>query len=161
MHLLDTAIVTTLRDAGDAETGTILWATGMARETLFISVIALHELQAQAHEANQRSPNAGQLWRRWIEDHVMRAFDGRILAIDTAVVRRAAVLGYDEPRDGLLAATALEHGLTLATLRPRAFRTGRVKVFDPSDYAPETSVEDWRQAARAAPAWVKNLFVRS
>jgi predicted nucleic acid-binding protein len=163
MHLLDTSVVVALRDARGraADPGMVLWASSVARETLFLSVITLHELETQASDAAARDKMAGQQWRSWIDDHVLRAFEGRILAVDAPVVRRAAMLGYGEPRDGLLAATALVHGLTLTTLRPRAFRAGRVKVFDPIGYAPESAVEDWRQAARATPGWVKNLFVRS
>jgi predicted nucleic acid-binding protein len=163
MHLLDTPVVAALRNArsAGADPGMTLWASGVPRQSLFISAITLHELEDQAARAERQDRNTGAMWRAWIDDHVMRAFDGRVLAVDAAVVRRAAGLGYAEQRDGLIAATALEHGLTLATLRPRAFKTGRVRVFNPLGYAPEASVDDWRQAARAAPAWVKNLFVRS
>ena len=51
----------------------------------------------------------------WINDQVMTAFDGRILPVDVAVVRRRGALAYANARDGLMAATALEHGLTLVT----------------------------------------------
>ena len=157
MHLLNTPIVLALRHARDGrrDRGLSAWAAHAPRHSLFISALTLFELESYAAQDDS------DLWRRWLDDHVMRAFDGRILAIDASVVRRATQLGYRDQRDGLLAATALEHGLTLATDRPRAFKAGRVKTFDPATYVHETSVEDWRQAARATPAWVKNLFVRS
>lgn len=161
MHLLDTSVVTALRGGRGADRGMMAWAAGVPRHSLFISAIVLHELEGQAAEAARRDRAAGALWRNWLDDHVMRAFDGRVLAVDAPVVRRAAQLDYRDPRDGLIAATALEHGLTLATLRPRAFRLGKVKTFDPVGYVPTVAVDDWRQAARAAPVWVKNLFVRS
>jgi predicted nucleic acid-binding protein len=163
MHLLDTPVVAALRNArsAGADPGMTLWATSVPRQSLFISAITLHELEGQAARAESRDRHAGAMWRGWIDDHVMRAFEGRVLALDAPVVRRAATLDYADQRDALIASTALEHGLTLATLRPRAFKNGRVKVFNPLGYAPEASVDDWRQAARAAPAWVKNLFVRS
>jgi predicted nucleic acid-binding protein len=104
---------------------------------------------------------AGAAWRAWLDDQVMRAFDGRILAIDAAIVRRAARLDYADQRDALIAATALEHGLTLVTMRPRAFKAGKVKLFDPTAYVAASGEGDWRQATRAAPVWIKNLFVRS
>jgi toxin FitB len=157
MHLLDTSIVLALRHARDGSRtrGISAWAAQAPRHSLFLSAVSLFELEQLA--ARDGSP----LWRQWLDDHVMRAFDGRILAVDVAIVRRAAQLDYRDARDGLLAATTLEHGLTLATDRPRAFKAGRIKTFDPAAYVHETSVEDWRQAARATPAWVKNLFVRS
>ncbi len=163
MHLLDTPVVLALRKArsGGTDAGMAAWASGVQRQSLFVSALTLHELEGQAAQVGRRDRGAGAQWRAWIDDHVMRAFDGRVLAVDAAVVRRAAQLDYRDQRDALLAATALEHGLTLATLRPRAFKAGRVKTFNPIGFVPEAGVDDWRQAARAAPAWVKNLFVRS
>jgi predicted nucleic acid-binding protein len=163
MHLLDTLVVIALRDArgGRADPGLTDWASGTAPQSLFISAITLHELEGIAARAMRKDRAVGALWRTWLDDQVARAFDGRVLAIDAAIVRRAAALDYADQRDGLIAGTALEHGLTLATLRPRAFKAGRVKLFDPSRYVVDAPDGDWRQASRAAPAWIKGLFVRS
>jgi predicted nucleic acid-binding protein len=163
MHLLDTPVVVALRDArsGRADPGLTDWASGVAPQSLFISAITLHELEGIAARTMRKDRAAGALWRAWLDDQVVRAFDGRVLAIDAAIVRRAAAIDYADQRDGLIAATALEHGLTLATLRPRAFKAGRVKTFDPSRYVVDAGEGDWRQASRAAPAWIKGLFVRS
>jgi hypothetical protein len=61
----------------------------------------------------------------------------------------------------LLASTALEHGLTLVTRNIAAFKAGRVRTFNPWGYSPAAEEDaDWRQAARAGPLWLKNLFVR-
>lgn len=163
MHLLDTPVVTALRAArgGGGDPALAAWATGVAPQSLFVSAIVLHELEGAAAQAMRRDRASGAQWRAWIDDQVTRAFDGRILPVDAAIVRRAAQLGYADARDGLIAATALEHGLTLATLRPRAFKAGKVKLFDPTTHVAATGDGDWRQATRAAPVWIKNLFVRS
>lgn len=163
MHLLDTPLVIALRDArgGRADPGLTDWARGVAPQSLFISAVTLHELEGLAGRAMRKDRAAGAAWRTWLDDQVARAFEGRVLAVDAAIVRRAAALDYADQRDGLIAATALEHGLTLATSRPRAFKAGRVKQFDPSRYVADAGDGDWRQASRAAPAWIKGLFVRS
>ena len=163
MHLLDTPVVVALRDArgGRGDPGLTAWASGIAPQSLFISAITLHELEGVAAQAMRKDRVTGASWRAWLDDRVMPAFDGRVLAIDAAIVRRAAQLDYADQRHGLIAGTALEHGLTLATLRPRAFKAGRVKLFDPSRYVADAGDGDWRQATRAAPAWIKGLFVRS
>lgn len=164
MYLLDAPVVTALRDAraARADPALVAWAAGLTPQSLFLSAITLHELEGAAMQAARKDRAAGAHWRTWLDDHVMRAFDGRIIAVDAAVVRRAAQLDYADPRDALLAGTALEQGLTLATLRPRSFRLGKVKLLDPSRYVAETRGEDdWRQAARATPVWIKSLFVRS
>ena len=162
MHLLDTPVVLALRDArGKADPGLVAWAAELLPPSLFISAITLHELEENARQAMRKDRTVGATWRAWIDDQVLRAFDRRILAVDAAVVRRAARLDYADQRDALLASTALEHGLSLATLRPGAFRSGRVKVLDPTGYVASTGQGDWRQAVRATPMWLKNLFERS
>jgi predicted nucleic acid-binding protein len=97
---------------------------GVSRQSLFISALILHELESEAVHVARQDKAAGAIWRAWIDDQVMQAFNGRVLSIDTPVVRRAAQLGYEDQRDGLLAATALEHGFTLVTLRLAPFGTG-------------------------------------
>lgn len=165
MYLLDTDIVFELRKAKDglADAGLTAWAAGVARAGLFISVLAPIELEGAAAALARRDKALAGALRGWIKDRLLPAFEGRVLPLDAAVAAQRARIGYADGRDGLLAATALEHGLTLVTRRTAAFRAGRVKLFDPRGYAPATGDEDgdWRQAARGGPAWLKNLFVRA
>jgi toxin FitB len=86
-----------------------------------------------------------------------------VLPVDAAVVARLAKLGYADVRDGLLAATALEQGLTIVTRDRALFKAGRVRTLDPWEHRAEAEPEnegDWRQASRSAPVWLKSLFVR-
>ena len=78
-------------------------------------------------------------------------------------MRRRAQLPYANTRDGLLAATALEHGLTFVTHRVSAFRAGRVKLLNPSGYVAQTTDEDedWSHGTQAGHQWLKNLYVRA
>ena len=61
-------------------------------------------------------------------------YGDRILPVDVATARRwgqlSAVLGH-ESADILIAATALEHGLTVATRNVRHFEPTGVAVVDP------------------------------
>jgi toxin FitB len=165
MYLLDTGIVLELRKAksGRTDPGFARWAAGMSRQNLFISAISLLELQNAAAQLERKDRPSGLALRAWIAGQVIGAFEGRILPVDAAVAKRLGNLPYSNARDGLLAATALEHGLTLVTQDKRAFKAGRVKILNPWGYTPEAGEEDadWRQAARAAPLWLKNLFVRT
>ena len=84
-----------------------------------------------------------------------------MLPVDLAVVRRRAALILDNDRDALLAATALEHGLTLVAYRASAFRGTRVKLLDPSRATPDAGDDgDWREATRGRSPWIRNLFIR-
>ena len=68
--------------------------------------------------AERRDPTQGALLRHWLQQAVVPAVAGRILAVDAAVARRSAALHGPDPkpfRDGLIAATALVHSLVVVT----------------------------------------------
>jgi predicted nucleic acid-binding protein len=164
MHLLDTEVVWALRSAkhGEGDKAVSAWATAQPQTGLFVSALTLTELGAIASQIERTDKASAAAVRRWIDGPVTAAFEGHVLAIDAAVARRAVKLGYPHLRDGLFAATALEHGLTIATRTPAAFRAGKIRTFDPWSFSPEggRSEGDWRQASRTGPVWLKNLFVR-
>ncbi|MGO1305340.1 MAG: VapC toxin family PIN domain ribonuclease [Sphingomonas parapaucimobilis] len=150
MYLLDADVVTALRGVrrGQADPGLVDWATGVPRHELFLSAVTLLDLQ-QDKDADD-----------WIAAQVLPAFEGRILPVDVAVVRRSAGLAYEQTRDTLLVATALVHGLTLVTRHVAAYKAGRPKLFCPWGFVPDDMGEDWRQATKGGSQWFRNLFVR-
>src|SRR3546814_18093960 len=99
---------------------------------MFLSALSLVELENAAAPAAKLGKAAGAAWRGWIDGQVLPAFEGRVLPVDLTIARRRAALALDHDRDALLAATALEHGLTLVTYRASAFRGTRVQLLDPS-----------------------------
>jgi len=160
MFLLDTEVVAALRGAKSqpADAGLPAWARSMPHEQLFLSALSLIELEAAARAPRDKGTVAR--LQAWLDGQLLPAFEGRILPVDLAVARRRRSLPLADDRDALLAATALEHGLTLATRRGAAYKPARVRLIDPFAYAPEDDL-DWREAARTAgPQWIKNLFVR-
>lgn len=165
MFLLDTGIVLELRKAkaGQSDAGLMAWAAGIPRQKLFISALTLLEIENAAARLGRKDRAAGLVVREWIDQRVMPAFEGRVLPVDAAVVRRRAQLPYANTRDGLLAATALEQGLTFVTHRVSAFRVGRVKLLNPSGYVaqPSEEDEDWSHGAQTGQQWLKNLYTRA
>lgn len=165
MYLLDTGIILELRKAksGQTDPGLIAWASGVPRQSLFISALNLLELDSAAERLARKDKIAGAALQSWIDAQVRKAFDGRVLAIDAAVVSMVSRLPAMAPRDALLAATAKEHGLTLATRNIAAFKAARVKLLNPWGYTGDDADEDgdWRQAAKSGPVWLKSLFVRA
>ena len=82
----------------------------------------------------RRNPSQGTVFRAWRNDHVLPAFTGRILAVDTAVALRSARLHVPDlrpVRDGLIAATALVHGMTVVTRNPADFEPTGVLTLNP------------------------------
>lgn len=160
MHLLDTDVVWALR-GHDADGGLLEWAAAQMPSTLFISAISLIEFESGTKHLGRRDKANGAAIRRWLDEKLRPAFAGRVIAIDDAVVRRWSQLGYSDFRDGILAASALEHGLVLATREAGQFRTGKVKTVNPWTYTPDMDELDWRRASQSAPLWLKSLFTRA
>jgi len=136
MDLIDTNLVSELRKvrSGKADPGVAAWADGVDASSLFLSSITLHELELGVLLAERRDPTQGSLLRHWLEQAVMPAFAGRILAVDAAVARRSAALHGPDPkpfRDGLIAATALVHRLVVVTRNLADFEATGVPLLNP------------------------------
>lgn len=136
MLLLDTNVVSELRKvrAGKADPHVAAWGRTASRASLYLSVIVVQELEIGVLQIERRDPAQGGLLRAWLEEHVLPSFANRILPVDMAVARRSAALHIPDPRpyrDGLIAATALVHGMTLVTRNVADFAPMGVALFDP------------------------------
>lgn len=136
MYLLDTNVISELRKAraGKADRHVAAWAASIPLAQLFISVVTIHELEVGVLLAERRDPRQGRLLRSWLDSRVIVGFGSRILPIDTAVVRLSARFHIPDPRpfrDGLIAATALVHGMTVVTRNVADFDTTGVPLVNP------------------------------
>jgi hypothetical protein len=136
MFLLDTNVVSELRKIrlGKADSHVADWADSVDASELYLSVITIHELEIGVLLAERRDPAQGAVFRAWLNGHVLPAFSERILAVDTAVAQRSARLHVPDPhpvRDGLIAATALVHGMTLVTRNVVDFEHTGVTILNP------------------------------
>lgn len=162
MYLLDTAVLLDLRKARarGADPRLAAWAGGVPRDQLFVSALTLAEIEGQAARAPRGETSAA--IRRWIDDQLVPAFGDHVLPVDRAVARRRGHVPLASERHALVAATALEHALTLVTYDAAAYRGVRLKLFDPRRHDPDEGAEDWRTAAaRNGPFRFRNLFLRS
>jgi predicted nucleic acid-binding protein len=74
--------------------------------------------------------------RSWLKEQVLGGFEGRILPIDTAVALLSAQFQVPDPHPvevGLIAATALVHGMTVVTRNVGDFEGSGVAVLNPWD----------------------------
>lgn len=136
MYLLDTNVVSELRKvrSGKADLNLAAWADSVEAALLFISVITVQELEIGVLLAERRDEAQGALLRRWLNEHVLPSFEGRIISVDTNIVVRSASLHVPDPRpfrDGLIAATALVHGLTVVTRNTHDFEPTGVALINP------------------------------
>ena len=134
MFLLDTNVVSELRKARIADANVVAWAGSQSTSSLFLSVISVLEIETGILLLERRDAAQAAVLRTWLDGHVLPAFSDRILPVDTAVARRCASLHVPDPRsdrDALIAATALVHGMTLATRNVDDFTPTGVAVLDP------------------------------
>jgi toxin FitB len=136
IFILDTNVVSELRKAkaSRADPNLTTWAASVSAGSLFLSAITILELETGTLQVGRRDPVQGALLRAWLDGHVLPAFAGRVLAVDTAVAQRCAALHGPGPRaerDALIAATALVHGMTLVTRYVADFAPTGVPILNP------------------------------
>jgi predicted nucleic acid-binding protein len=112
------------------------WADSVQAADLFLSAITILEIEAGTLMLARRDAAQGAALRSWIDDKVLPAFAGRILAIDTPVAQRCARLHVPDPRaerDALIAATALVHRMCVVTRNVSDFQPMGVELLNPWD----------------------------
>jgi predicted nucleic acid-binding protein len=134
-YLLDTNVVSELRKSESRANPAVRnWARAQRTGELFLSVVTVMEVEIGVGRVEKRDTPQGTVLRRWLEQDLLPAFAGRLLPVDVAVARRAAGLHVPDPRperDVLIAATALEAGLTVVTRNVLDFATLGVDLVDP------------------------------
>lgn len=137
MLLLDTNVVSEVRKSG-CHPNVNAWMAAQATDTLYISAITVLEIQRGISKTTARGDGVqATLLTRWLEERVLPAFAGRILAVDHLVARRASKLPWGDERDyrdPLIAATGLVHGATVVTRNTKHFEASHVPLINPWDY---------------------------
>jgi hypothetical protein len=136
MFVLDTNVVSELRKAkaGKADRNVAAWASQVPAGSMYLSAITVLELEMGVLSIERRDPAQGAIMRTWMDEHVMPAFAGRILAVDSDVALRCARLHVPDrlgERDALIAATALVHRMTVVTCNVADFEPAKVPLIDP------------------------------
>ena len=115
--LLDTNIISELRKKDRADARVQEWFDRNNDAELWLSVLVVAELRRGIELRRRRDKIAASTLWAWLESLVIDHRD-RILPVTIEIAQRWGVLSVPDPLpwiDGLLAATALEHALTLAT----------------------------------------------
>jgi predicted nucleic acid-binding protein len=132
MYLIDTVVLSELRKR-ERHAGVVQWLRSKAVDALFLSAITIGEMERGV--LRQRAKNAvfAEALGAWL-DRTVETYADRILPVDTLVARRwgrlSARIGHGGA-DLLIAATALEYGLTVVTRNVRHFLPTGVPVEDP------------------------------
>jgi len=135
--LLDTNVISTIIHPTGAPT-VKAWAAAQDEDRFSLSILTLGEYDKGIHNVMPDHPDR----LRFIaaRDRLAARFAGRILSVSDAIVRRWGLISGTTKRitrhsppviDTLLAATALEHDLYLATRNVKDVGDSGADIFDP------------------------------
>ena len=134
--LLDTNVISELVKP-KPEPRVTTWIDSIDEDLLYLSVLTLGEIRKGI--ATLRDASRRMTLEAWLDSDLISRFAERILSIDRAVADRWGQLAADAAAarsplpviDGLLAATALDHNLTLVTRNTKDVAVTGVPVFNP------------------------------
>lgn len=113
------------------------WLDNADDDRLFFGVVSLGEI-FKGITIPRKSKRRKQL-QQWVEETLRSWFEGPVLPVTEAIAERWGILAGEcqlkgsplKVADGLIAATALEHDLTVVTRNIRDFSDLRVSVLNP------------------------------
>jgi predicted nucleic acid-binding protein len=134
--LLDTCVLSeSVKKKPNA--GVLAWLEAADESTLYLSVVTFGELQkgiSKLPDSRRRKT-----LQKWVDENLTERFADRTLDIDRQVASRWGELTGNAEKagkkipvlDGLLAATALEAGLTVVTENVEHFRRTECSILNP------------------------------
>lgn len=134
-YLLDTNVVSELRRPRP-DPGVDSWLRRAPTDATYLSVLVLGEVRQGIERLRPRDRAQALVLEDWLES-LEAVFADRILTVDRAVAQAWGRLSVSSPLpavDGLLAATALVHGLTVVTRDTVPFERVGVPWLDPWAY---------------------------
>lgn len=134
--LLDTNCISELVRA-QPEPRVLEWIEAAAESLLYLSVLTLGEIRKGVAGLPQSKRRTH--LETWLEVELQARFSGRILPIDTAIADRWGLVAAEAKRagrslsaiDGLLAATALQHNLTIVSRNVTDFAITQAPLLNP------------------------------
>ena len=131
-YLLDTCVLSELRKP-TGNRGVTIWMAGIRPDEAFLSVLTVGEIRQgiELHRAKDaKAAGALERWLLGLEAH----YADRILPITAEIADRWGRLSLTQPlpvSDGLIAATGLEHKLTVVTRNIADFERSGVNTLNP------------------------------
>ena len=110
------------------------WAAKTHGEQTYLSIMTIFELERGVLRVERRDVAQGKVLRQWLSFRVLNEYAKRIIPISVPIAQRCAQLHVPDPMPAYaawIAATALEHGLTLITRNVGDFESSGVKLINP------------------------------
>ena len=133
MFLVDTNVVSELRKLERMNPGVREWFDGTVPNDMFLSVITVGEIRKGIEEKRLSDPAQAEALERWMA-RTLTIFANHTLPVTRDIADRWGALCPGQPlppSDGLLAATALVHDLTMVTRNTKDFERSGVRLLNP------------------------------
>jgi predicted nucleic acid-binding protein len=131
VYLLDTNVISELRKLRP-HPAVLNWLLGAASDNLYLAALTIGELQAGVEVTRAQDPSKAAEIESWI-DQVANTWN--VLPLDARVMRTWARLmaGQQDEliEDGMIAAVAVVHRLTVVTRNVKDFRSFGVAILNP------------------------------
>jgi len=126
-YLVDTNVLSELRKGRRCDPNVFRWFSAVSDEDVFLSVLVIGEIRRGIERIRRRDARSARSLDAWLR-RLLAGHRDRILSVDEVIAEEWGRLNVPNPIpvvDGLMAATARVHGLTLATRNLRdVARTG-------------------------------------
>ena len=139
-YLLDTCILSKLRKLKSHPDKKLqTWFLKHSEDSYFINALSFGEIQKGITKLNSKDIRSKMILEEWLTGELISRFEGRILKIDTQTTMiwgelcgRLQKQGILLPViDSLIAASAIQHNLTLATDNEKDFIPTGVRLINP------------------------------
>jgi len=132
-YLIDTNVLSEIRKGRRANAGVREWFAEANDDDLFVSVLTIGEIRRGIEGIRHRDPVSATYLDKWFATVQARS-TGRVLLVTPDIADRWGRLNVPDPLpviDSLLAATALEYGLTLVTRNIKDVKRTGVSLLNP------------------------------
>jgi predicted nucleic acid-binding protein len=132
-YLLDTNILSELRRGTRCDSNVLKWAQATANDRHCISVLSLGEIRKGIETLRRKSPQQCPALENWLLT-LQTEYEADILPVTDAISDQWGHMMAQQTLpviDRLLAATALSHGLTVATRNVANFESSGVELVNP------------------------------
>lgn len=135
-YLIDTNVLSELRRPKRSPS-VVAWFSSVSPDDLYLSVLTLGELRQGIESMRRKDPAAANALERWFNG-ICADFSEKLLPVDVAIAERWGRLSHQQPIpsiDGLLAATAAVHDLTIVTRNIADFERSGVPFMNPFEFS--------------------------
>ncbi|HLH24574.1 MAG TPA: type II toxin-antitoxin system VapC family toxin [Chloroflexota bacterium] len=130
--LLDTNVISEARRP-QGNTGVKAWLASIPADGLHVSVLVVGEIRRGIERLRRRDPAQAAIYEAWLAT-LRRDYSDRILPVTVEIAEQWGRLSVPNPvatADGLMAATAIVHDLTLVTRNTDHFARTGVLLLNP------------------------------